>query len=107
MMVYALAQRTDLILFWVGFLALFRGFSQIMLAFSIRQTGEEPRPSICAPALTRPTCRGAGVAGGSSITTSSFSADARSRRPDHATTQRLDLATSGTTRRRKLPALAA
>jgi hypothetical protein len=62
--VYALAQRTDLILFWVGFLALFRGFSQIMLAFSIRQAGEEPRPSICAPALTRPACRGAGVAGG-------------------------------------------
>jgi hypothetical protein len=39
--VYALAQRTDLILFWVGFLALFRGFSQIMLAFSIRHAGEE------------------------------------------------------------------
>jgi hypothetical protein len=39
--VYALAQRTDLILFWVGFLALFRGFSQIMLPFSIRQAGEE------------------------------------------------------------------
>jgi hypothetical protein len=36
--VYALAQRTYLILFWVGFLALFRGFSQIMLAFSIRAT---------------------------------------------------------------------
>ena len=94
MMVYALAQRTDLILFWVGFLALFRGFSQIMLAFSIRQTGEEPRPSICAPALTRPTCRGAGVAGGSSITTSSFSADARSRRPDHATTRPPNVSTS-------------
>jgi hypothetical protein len=28
-------------LFWVGFLALFRGFSQIMLAFSIRHAGEE------------------------------------------------------------------
>jgi hypothetical protein len=39
--VYALAQRTDLILFWVGFLALFQGFSQIMLAFSIRHVGEE------------------------------------------------------------------
>jgi hypothetical protein len=38
---YALAQRTDLILFWVGFLALFRGFCQIMLPFSIRQAGEE------------------------------------------------------------------
>ena len=39
--VYALAQRTYLIMFWVGFLALFRGFSQTMLAFSIRHAGEE------------------------------------------------------------------
>src|SRR4029434_433399 len=39
--VYALAQRTYLILFWVGFLALFRGFSQIMLAFTIRHAGHE------------------------------------------------------------------
>ena len=39
--VYALAQRTYLILFWVGFLALFRGFSQIFLAFSIRHAGDE------------------------------------------------------------------
>jgi hypothetical protein len=39
--VYALAQRISLISFWVGFLALFRGFSQIMLAFSIRHAGEE------------------------------------------------------------------
>jgi uncharacterized membrane protein HdeD (DUF308 family) len=39
--VYALAQRTYLILFWVGFLALFRGFSQIFLAFSIRHAAAE------------------------------------------------------------------
>jgi uncharacterized membrane protein HdeD (DUF308 family) len=39
--VYALAQRTYLILFWVGFLALFRGFSQIFLAFTVRHTGQE------------------------------------------------------------------
>jgi hypothetical protein len=39
--VSALAQRTCLILFWVGFLALFRGFSPIMLAFSIRHAGDE------------------------------------------------------------------
>jgi uncharacterized membrane protein HdeD (DUF308 family) len=39
--VYALAQRTYLILFWVGFLALFRGFSQIMLAFTVRHAGQE------------------------------------------------------------------
>jgi uncharacterized membrane protein HdeD (DUF308 family) len=41
---YALAQRTYLILFWVGFLALFRGFSQIMLAFTIRHAGQEAAP---------------------------------------------------------------
>jgi uncharacterized membrane protein HdeD (DUF308 family) len=39
--VYALAQRTYLILFWVGFLALFRGFSQIFQAFTIRHAGKE------------------------------------------------------------------
>jgi len=39
--VYALAQRTYLILFWVGFLALFRGFSQIFLAFTVRRAGDE------------------------------------------------------------------
>ena len=39
--VYALARRTYLILFWVGFLALFRGFSQIFLAFTVRHAGEE------------------------------------------------------------------
>jgi uncharacterized membrane protein HdeD (DUF308 family) len=39
--VYALAQRTYLILFWVGFLALFRGFSQIILAFTVRHAGRE------------------------------------------------------------------
>jgi uncharacterized membrane protein HdeD (DUF308 family) len=39
--VYALAQRTYLILFWVGFLALFRGFSQIFMAFAVRHAGTE------------------------------------------------------------------
>jgi uncharacterized membrane protein HdeD (DUF308 family) len=39
--VYALQQRTYLILFWVGFFALFRGFTQIMLAFGIRHAGKE------------------------------------------------------------------
>jgi uncharacterized membrane protein HdeD (DUF308 family) len=39
--VYALAQRSYLILFWVGFFALFKGFSQIMLAFGIRHAGKE------------------------------------------------------------------
>ena len=42
----ALAQRTYLILCWVGFLALFRDFSRIMLAFSIRHAGEEAAASI-------------------------------------------------------------
>jgi len=38
--VYALAQRTYLILFWVGLFALFKGFSQIMLAFGVRHAGK-------------------------------------------------------------------
>jgi uncharacterized membrane protein HdeD (DUF308 family) len=37
--VYALRQRAYLILFFVGFLALFRGITQIMLAFGIRHAG--------------------------------------------------------------------
>jgi uncharacterized membrane protein HdeD (DUF308 family) len=39
--VYALAQRTYLILFWVGFFALFKGIMQIVLAFGIRHAGKE------------------------------------------------------------------
>jgi uncharacterized membrane protein HdeD (DUF308 family) len=39
--VYALAQRTYLILFWVGFLALFRGIEQIFLAFTVRRVGRD------------------------------------------------------------------
>jgi uncharacterized membrane protein HdeD (DUF308 family) len=39
--VYALRQRAYLILFWVGFLALFRGIMQIMLAFGIRHAGQD------------------------------------------------------------------
>jgi uncharacterized membrane protein HdeD (DUF308 family) len=38
---YALAQRTYLLLFWVGFMAVFRGFSQIFLAFTARHAGQE------------------------------------------------------------------
>jgi hypothetical protein len=38
--VYALEARTYLILFWVGFMALFRGFTLLMLAFGIRHAGE-------------------------------------------------------------------
>jgi uncharacterized membrane protein HdeD (DUF308 family) len=38
---YALAQRAYLILLWVGFFALFRGFSQIFMAFNIRHVGKE------------------------------------------------------------------
>ena len=37
--VFALARRTYLILFWVGFMALFRGITQLMLAAGIRQAG--------------------------------------------------------------------
>jgi uncharacterized membrane protein HdeD (DUF308 family) len=39
--VYALQQRAFLILFWVGFFALFKGIGQIMLAFTIRHVGKE------------------------------------------------------------------
>ena len=45
--VFALAQRTYLILFWVGFMALFRGFTQLMFAFGVRHFGrmEETAPT--------------------------------------------------------------
>ena len=36
---FNLANRAFLILFWVGFMALIRGFTQIMLAFSVRRAG--------------------------------------------------------------------
>src|SRR5262245_15675497 len=39
--VYTLGRRTYLILFWVGFMALFRGFSQIFLAFTVRHAGRQ------------------------------------------------------------------
>jgi uncharacterized membrane protein HdeD (DUF308 family) len=38
--VYALKQRAYLILFWVGFMALFKGIAYIMLAFGVRHAGE-------------------------------------------------------------------
>ena len=38
--VYALAQRTYLILFWVGFFALFKGITQVVNAFGIRHAGK-------------------------------------------------------------------
>jgi uncharacterized membrane protein HdeD (DUF308 family) len=51
--VYALAQRSYLILFWVGFMALIRGFTQIMLAFSVRHAGRaldaEATPATAVP----------------------------------------------------------
>jgi uncharacterized membrane protein HdeD (DUF308 family) len=39
--VYQLRQRAYLILFWVGFMALFKGISQIILAFGIRHAGRQ------------------------------------------------------------------
>ena len=47
--VYALAQRTYLILFWVGLMALFRGFSQIFLAFTVRHAGHEAGAALGEP----------------------------------------------------------
>jgi uncharacterized membrane protein HdeD (DUF308 family) len=35
------ARRTYLILFWVGFMALFKGITQIVLAFGLRHAGKE------------------------------------------------------------------
>jgi len=46
--VYALAQRAFLILFWVGFFALFKGFSQIFLAFAIRHEGKKAEAVLSA-----------------------------------------------------------
>ena len=50
---YNLANRTFLILFFVGFMALIRGFTQIILAFSIRRVGHqldaEAAPTRAAP----------------------------------------------------------
>jgi len=37
----SIARRTVLILFWVGFMALLRGVTQIMLGFSLRHLGTE------------------------------------------------------------------
>jgi hypothetical protein len=48
--VYALAQRTYLILFWVGLFAVFRGFSQIALAFGIRHEAKEAAAHLPAAA---------------------------------------------------------
>jgi uncharacterized membrane protein HdeD (DUF308 family) len=44
--VYALQQRSYLILFWVGLFSLFRGFTQIMLAFAIRHVGKEAEATL-------------------------------------------------------------
>ena len=41
----ALARRTYLILFWVGFMALLRGITQIMLGFSMRHVATAAVPS--------------------------------------------------------------
>ena len=37
----SIARRSYLILFWVGFMALLRGFTQIMMGFSLRHVGTE------------------------------------------------------------------
>jgi uncharacterized membrane protein HdeD (DUF308 family) len=48
--VFNLQARTYLILFWVGFMALIRGFTEIVLAFSIRRAGRQL--DAAAPAAT-------------------------------------------------------
>jgi len=37
---YNLTERTYVILFWVGFMSLFRGIAQIGLAFALRKAGK-------------------------------------------------------------------
>jgi uncharacterized membrane protein HdeD (DUF308 family) len=44
--------RAELILIWVGFLALFRGFSEIVMAFQLRRAGKEVRAGLRADAAT-------------------------------------------------------
>ena len=44
--VYALAQRTYLILFWVGFFAIFKGIMDIVAAFQIRHAGKEAEAAL-------------------------------------------------------------
>ena len=46
--VYALAQRSYLILFWVGFFALFKGITQVAMAFGIRHEGKEAEAGLPA-----------------------------------------------------------
>jgi len=46
--VYALAQRSYLILFWVGFMALFKGITQVVMAFGIRHAGKVASDSLTA-----------------------------------------------------------
>ncbi|MCW2507268.1 MAG: hypothetical protein JWP68_416 [Modestobacter sp.] len=46
----SIARRTYLILFWVGFMALLRGFTQIMMGFSLRHLGTEAASR--APSVT-------------------------------------------------------
>jgi uncharacterized membrane protein HdeD (DUF308 family) len=46
--VYALAQRSYLILFWVGLMAIFRGISQIALAFSVHHVRKQAEQGVVA-----------------------------------------------------------
>ena len=48
--VYQLTARTYLILFWVGFFALIRGITHIVLAFSIHHAAKRAGPATAVPA---------------------------------------------------------
>ena len=48
--VFDLGRRAVLILLWVGFMALFRGISHIMLAFALRHLDKAPVPPASSPA---------------------------------------------------------
>jgi hypothetical protein len=87
------ADRPDVVLGWGSWRC--SGASPRSCWRSASATQERrPRPSILRAPADQTDLQGRRHHRGMSITTSSFSADARSRRPDHATTQRLDLATS-------------
>ena len=63
---FSLGARAVLILFWVGFMALFRGFSQIGLAFGIRRLARDQRPGgaeadVATAASAIPTQSGRGA----------------------------------------------
>ena len=78
--VYALAQRSYLILFWVGFLALFRGFSQIFWPSPSATPERKPRPLILRARADQGDLQGAEASPGGVATFGRWRCD-QARRP--------------------------